>query len=104
MTKEFGEELEKRRRAAGLTQVDLAKKAQVENTLISHLEAGRINTKPHTTIRIANALDIPLQSRAEFYLMAVGYPESVATKVINAVIEDSNARETLEKIRTLVSK
>lgn len=52
-------ELKKYRKIAGLNQKELAKKAGVNNTIISRLERGRAATASYETIvRLARALNL----------------------------------------------
>jgi DNA-binding XRE family transcriptional regulator len=52
------------RREADLTQEELAERADLHPTWISHLESGRVNPAWETVERIGWALEIPLRDLA----------------------------------------
>jgi transcriptional regulator with XRE-family HTH domain len=58
----LGEAIRAARTEAGLTQVQLASRANINKTWISHLESGRVNPAYGTLQRIASALGMPLSS------------------------------------------
>lgn len=55
---QFGERLAKIRAMSGLTQVELAEKAKLQKTCISHFEAGRREPSLETLIKIVKALGV----------------------------------------------
>jgi len=69
----FDELLTRHRRAAGLTQEELADAAEVSTRTVSDLERG-LTVRPHkdTTRRLASALNLPGQLRREFEAAARG--------------------------------
>jgi len=57
----LGAALRELRRRAGITQVELATRANTDDTYISHLEHGRIDIKWSTLQRVLDALDASLK-------------------------------------------
>ncbi|MGN6257560.1 MAG: helix-turn-helix domain-containing protein [Solirubrobacterales bacterium] len=53
------------RTKAGLSQVELGRRAEIHATWISHIESGRINPTWGNLRRIAYALDVPLAELAK---------------------------------------
>jgi transcriptional regulator with XRE-family HTH domain len=53
------------RLAAGLSQGDLAKKLRSTPQWVSQLERGTRSPTVHTLVKLANALDVPLESLFE---------------------------------------
>jgi len=60
----LGAALRELRLARGLSQEELAQRASLHPTWISHLESGRENPAWGTVRRLANALDVPLGTLA----------------------------------------
>lgn len=62
--KKIGENIKRIRLAKGLTQVDLVGRIEtkIDTTNISRIEKGRTNPTIHTLFKIAQALDVPLNS------------------------------------------
>jgi transcriptional regulator with XRE-family HTH domain len=58
--KEMGEQLQKGRHAAGLTQEKLARKAKVPLTTLREWEQGRRGMRLQAAIKLADALDVSL--------------------------------------------
>lgn len=48
------------RERSGMTVSSLARAAEVDRTLIAHIEAGRRNAGPETTLALAKALKVEL--------------------------------------------
>lgn len=61
----LGAALKELRLERGLSQEELAHRASLHPTWISHLESGRENPAWGTVRRLAEALDIPLATLAE---------------------------------------
>ncbi len=68
----FGDLLRSRRRAARLSQLDLAVAAGVSQRHISFLETGRSLPSREMVVHLAVALDVPLRER-NVWLTAAGY-------------------------------
>lgn len=68
----FGDLLRNRRRAAGLSQLDLAVAADVSQRHISFLENGRSLPSREMVVHLAATLDVPLRER-NIWLTAAGY-------------------------------
>ena len=60
----LGRAVRELRTERGLTQRELARAADVNETWLSHIEAGRPNPAWGTVARIAAALDMPLSQLA----------------------------------------
>lgn len=54
----FGKSLAKKRRSAGLTQEQLADRANISWSYVGHIETGRFVPNLYTTKQIASALNI----------------------------------------------
>jgi transcriptional regulator with XRE-family HTH domain len=74
----FGRHLKQWRRQRGLSQMDLAIRADTSQRYISFIETGRSKPRENVVHRVAEALEIPLRER-NVMLMAAGlapsYPE-----------------------------
>jgi transcriptional regulator with XRE-family HTH domain len=57
----FAEDLREYRIVAGLTQVQLAKRTNIHRTEISLLERGKREPRMATLIKLASALNVPLE-------------------------------------------
>ena len=57
---EIASALKTRRKSLGLSQDDVADKAQISRSTVSRVEAGKINGTLFVFQSIANALDLPL--------------------------------------------
>ena len=66
----FGEALRSWRRERGLSQFQLALVAEVSPRHLSFLETGRSRPSREMVFRLAEALDVPLRSRNELFLVA----------------------------------
>jgi transcriptional regulator with XRE-family HTH domain len=55
---EFGRRVRDRRAELGLSQEELAERADLHRTYISSLEQGRRNVAVHNVVRLARALDV----------------------------------------------
>jgi transcriptional regulator with XRE-family HTH domain len=60
----LGQAIRELRGQRGLTQRQLADAADVNETWISHIEAGRTNPACGTVVRIAGALGVPVSALA----------------------------------------
>ena len=58
----FGENLLRIRQARKLSQENLAERAGIHRTQISLLEGGRRQPRLETLVRLAGALDVPIES------------------------------------------
>lgn len=58
----FGQVLRRLRKAHGLTQEELAARADIERTFVSFLERGLRQPTLTTILKIAKALDVPAAS------------------------------------------
>ncbi|UPT76683.1 helix-turn-helix transcriptional regulator [Sulfurovum sp. XGS-02] len=56
LLKQIGKEIKKRRKAFGLSEKALAKKAQVSNTTISRVESGKYNFQLRTLYKVTHEL------------------------------------------------
>ena len=72
----FGPLLRRYRSAAGLTQEELAERAEISVRAVSDLERG-VNSapRPYTVRRLADALDLSPEDRALFHRTASGGPD-----------------------------
>ncbi len=74
----YGRRLKHWRRHRGLSQLELAHRAQVSQRHVSFIETGRSRPRQEVVLRIAEALEIPLRERnaiLEFAGLAPSYPE-----------------------------
>lgn len=62
----IGEEIQKIRRKQGLTQEDLAERANLNSTHLGFIEQGRKEPKFKTLKKIANALDVRVKDLIPF--------------------------------------
>ena len=60
MTESFGEHLRKEREAKGLSQIELAEKAGLQPSAISHFELGRRSPSFDNLRRLADALNVTI--------------------------------------------
>jgi transcriptional regulator with XRE-family HTH domain len=73
-----GRRLKHWRQHRGLSQLDLALRAQVSQKHVSFIETGRSRPRQEVVLKIAEALEIPLRERnviLEFAGLAPSYPE-----------------------------
>ena len=61
----IGERIRKERKAAGLTQKKLGELAGIAEPTIRKYELGKLNPKLETRIKIANAMNIPVEKLTE---------------------------------------
>ncbi|HEX4304977.1 MAG TPA: helix-turn-helix transcriptional regulator [Solirubrobacterales bacterium] len=61
----FGENLLRIRQARKLSQENLAERAEIHRTQISLLEGGRRQPMLETVVRLAGALDVPVEALFE---------------------------------------
>jgi predicted transcriptional regulator len=80
------------RKKFGLTQIDLAKKSGVSQSLIAKIEAGRLDPTYNKAMKIFNALD-ELTKKQAFKA------EEIMTKKIVSVGKESGAHEIIKKMR-----
>ena len=85
-------EIKKIRKSLGLTQSDLAKKANVSQSLIAKIEAGKIDPTFTKTKKIFETLDY-LQNKEE-----IKAEELMNPKIIS-VAPDNTIRESIEKMK-----
>jgi transcriptional regulator with XRE-family HTH domain len=62
---QVGNRIKALRESKGISQQDLADKSNIENTNISRIEAGRVNSTLATLSKISKALDVNI---AELFL------------------------------------
>ena len=62
---QVGKRIKALRESKGISQQDLADKSNIENTNISRIEAGRVNSTLATLSKISKALDVNI---AELFL------------------------------------
>ena len=58
----LGESIQAQRKARGITQETLAEVIDVHSRIVQKIEAGELNPKSTTLIRIQEALDCPWES------------------------------------------
>src|SRR5918912_3940927 len=75
----FGAVLRARRLEAGLTQAALAERARLSVRAIQHLEAGLGQPYPDTARRLADALELSVDVRADFEGAARSRPRRSST-------------------------
>jgi predicted transcriptional regulator len=80
------------RKKFGLTQIDLAKKSGVSQSLIAKIEAGRLDPTYNKAMKIFNALD-DLTKHKEIKA------EEIMTKRIVSVGKESGVHEIIKKMR-----
>lgn len=100
LEKEFGVRLRQLRTEAGLTQQDLAKRAELDYKVISGIEAGR-NVTLKTIQRLASALGVPPR---EFFLEAPKTQLSGSKykkAVLRSLIEDLDPSSSVQVIRLI---
>lgn len=83
------------RKLKGLTQMELAKEAEVGQDTITQIETGRRNPHPSTLRKLARALGVEV---ADFYLE----PASPKAHAPHASVEDRVRALPLESIRRLL--
>lgn len=60
ISKDFGRFVREKRQALGLSQEDIADKAEIDRTYISLIERGRVNITLGVALKIATALQLQL--------------------------------------------
>ena len=78
----FGRQLKQWRRQRGLSQLDLAVRANLSQRHVSFIESGRSRPRSNVVHKVAEALDIPLRDRnilLEAAGLASSYPEMSLT-------------------------
>lgn len=64
------------REALGISQADLAARADISQGALSHIEAGKFGTTPQTNRKIADGLGVPLD--------AITFPSEIACSHVPA--------------------
>ena len=62
ITKKIAQAIRERRKLAGLSQEELAEKADIDRTYVSLIERGKVNMTIVVVAKIAKALDVSLSS------------------------------------------
>ncbi len=86
---EMGKLIRQARKNAGLTQAELAQKAEITDVAVRKYESGRISPKLNTLRKIANACGVPLS----YFIPDLGpivWPEWIRTAVRKPTAEDAN--------------
>ena len=86
---EMGKTIRQARKNAGLTQAELAQKAEITDVVVRKYESGRVFPKLNTLRKIANACGVPLN----YFIPDLGpivWPEWIRTAVRKPTAEDAN--------------
>lgn len=86
MVNDFGAWVRGLREADGLTQVELAARMNVAQTIVSRVEAGKLEPTERVCVAFARAMDMP----TEMVLRRAGY---VSDYAVDAVPEDEAVDE-----------
>ena len=94
---DMGERIAQRRKAAGLTQEQLAERIDVSTQTISYIETGRNAIRPENLAKLCKALDVS----ADFILF--GRLSPAETNRIAKKLERLDAKET-EAVEAILDK
>ncbi len=92
-TSAFGRRLRYWRRRRGISQLDLATRAQTTPRHLSFIETGRSRPGRELVLRIARCLDLPVRSRNAL-LLAAGFPPAFEERPLS--------HEALEPVRNAI--
>jgi len=104
---EFGQLLATLREDLGLTQYQLAERAEVNWTVISQIERGvKKHFEPELLFRLANSLELTTLERREFFLASSGLDNTqiVRQPSIGVATDTHNIRKTLDHLISLTGK
>jgi transcriptional regulator with XRE-family HTH domain len=87
----LGEAVKRLRQKQGMSQVALGERAELHQTWISHIEAGRVNPTWGTSRRIAYALGVTVSDLAELAEQMESKPE-VVRRVKRGLRKDARRR------------
>ena len=94
----FGRYVKQWRRQRGLSQLELAVRADLSQRHVSFIETGRSRPRAHVVHRVAEALDVPIRDRnvlLESVGLAPSYPEVLLSDGVAAPFRDA-IRKMLE--------
>lgn len=86
---EMSKTIRQARKNAGLTQAELAQKAEITDVAVRKYESGRISPKLNTLRKIANACGVPLSYFVPD-LVQIVQPEWIKTAERKPTAEDAN--------------
>lgn len=92
----FGMRVKELRKQSGLSQEELAEKADTSSKYISRIEMGQHFPSIETHARLANALNVELKDFFEFAHKAPGQKE--LKEILNSLLKETDE----EKIRLIV--
>ncbi|TPV96261.1 MAG: helix-turn-helix transcriptional regulator [Myxococcales bacterium FL481] len=79
----FGQQLKHWRRLRGMSQLDLAHRAEVSPRHVSFVETGRSRPSSDMVLRLADSLDVPLREQNDL-LRAAGFGPAFAERELEA--------------------
>ncbi|MBI4727747.1 helix-turn-helix transcriptional regulator [candidate division TA06 bacterium] len=99
----IGQRIKDIRKAAGLTQNALAERAWMHSKYVGQIERGEINSTVETLIKVANALNVPLQEL--FYVSDNKGKELVVKRISDRLrMQKLKTLELLEKMVKAIEK
>lgn len=99
---EFGQIVSSLRTDLGLTQAQLAQKADIDLPIISQIERGvKKHCLPEQLVAIADALELTTFERKQFFLASTGVEvgEMVRPNLLHSASDTANAEKEIKKVK-----